>query len=182
MLSQVSLKLYAQKREGEVMKKVIKVLGNLLFVIVVFLLLVGLLTGLSSKSEKVYDVIKFRSYVIVTPSMKPTINPGDMILVKKTDIDKLEKGDIITFNKDNIIATHRIKEINGDSITTKGDNNNLEDTPINKSDVIGRFVFSIPKIGYIISFAISPVGLVTMGSIIVFIFIYDFIFREKKQK
>lgn len=164
------------------MKKVIKVLGNLLFVIVVFLLLVGLLTGLSSKSEKVYDVIKFRSYVIVTPSMKPTINPGDMILVKKTDIDKLEKGDIITFNKDNIVATHRIEEIDGDSITTKGDNNNLEDTPINKSDVIGRFVFSIPKIGYIISFAISPVGLVTMGSIIVFIFIYDFIFREKKQK
>ena len=49
MLSKVSLKLYAQKREGEVMKKVIKVLGNLLFVIVVFLLLVGLLTGLSSK-------------------------------------------------------------------------------------------------------------------------------------
>ena len=164
------------------MKKVIKVLGNLLFVIVVFLLLVGLLTGLSSKSEKVYDVIKFRSYIIVTPSMKPTINPGDMILVKKTDIDKLEKGDIITFNKDNIVATHRIEEIDGDSITTKGDNNNLEDTPINKSDVIGRFVFSIPKIGYIISFAISPVGLVTMGSIIVFIFIYDFIFREKKQK
>ena len=114
--------------------------------------------------------------------MKPTINPGDMILVKKTDIDKLEKGDIITFNKDNIVATHRIEEIDGDSITTKGDNNNLEDTPINKSDVIGRFVFSIPKIGYIISFAISPVGLVTMGSIIVFIFIYDFIFREKKQK
>lgn len=182
MLSKVSLKLYAQKREGEVMKKVIKVLGNLLFVIVVFLLLVGLLTGLSSKSEKVYDVIKFRSYIIVTPSMKPTINPGDMILVKKTDIDKLEKGDIITFNKDNIVATHRIEEIDGDSITTKGDNNNLEDTPINKSDVIGRFVFSIPKIGYIISFAISPVGLVTMGSIIVFIFIYDFIFREKKQK
>lgn len=182
MLSQVSLKLYAQKREGEVMKKVIKVLGNLLFVIVVFLLLVGLLTGLSSKSEKVYDVIKFRSYIIVTPSMKPTINPGDMILVKKTDIDKLEKGDIITFNIDNIVATHRIEEIDGDSITTKGDNNNLEDTPINKSDVIGRFVFSIPKIGYIISFAISPVGLVTMGSIIVFIFIYDFIFREKKQK
>ena len=106
MLSQVSLKLYAQKREGEVMKKVIKVLGNLLFVI-----LVGLLTGLSSKSEKVYDVIKFRSYIIVTPSMKPTINPGDMILVKKTDIDKLEKGDIITFNKDNIVATHRIEEI-----------------------------------------------------------------------
>ena len=169
-------------REGEVMKKVIKVLGNLLFVIVVFSLLVGLLTGLSSKSEKVYDVIKFRSYIIVTPSMKPTINPGDMILVKKTDIDKLEKGDIITFNKDNIVATHRIEEIDGDSIITKGDNNNLEDTPINKSDVIGKFMFSIPKIGYIISFAISPVGLVTMGSIIVFIFIYDFIFREKKQK
>ena len=164
------------------MKKVIKVLGNLLFVIVVFSLLVGLLTGLSSKSEKVYDVIKFRSYVIVTPSMKPTINPGDMILVKKTDIDKLERGDIITFNKDNIVATHRIEEIDGDSIITKGDNNNLEDTPINKSDVIGKFMFSIPKIGYIISFAISPVGLVTMGSIIVFIFIYDFIFREKKQK
>ncbi|WP_162148678.1 signal peptidase I [Clostridium bornimense] len=164
------------------MKKVIKVFGNLLFIIAVFILLIGLMTSLSSKSEKVYDVIKYRSYVIVTPSMKPTINPGDMIFVKKTDADKLEKGDIITFNKDNIVATHRIEEISDDSIITKGDNNNLEDTPINKSDVIGKFVFSIPKIGYIISFAISPIGLVTMGSIIVFIFIYDFIFREKKQK
>ncbi|CDM67311.1 Hypothetical protein CM240_0132 [Clostridium bornimense] len=182
MLSLVQFSLYTQIREGEVMKKVIKVFGNLLFIIAVFILLIGLMTSLSSKSEKVYDVIKYRSYVIVTPSMKPTINPGDMIFVKKTDADKLEKGDIITFNKDNIVATHRIEEISDDSIITKGDNNNLEDTPINKSDVIGKFVFSIPKIGYIISFAISPIGLVTMGSIIVFIFIYDFIFREKKQK
>ena len=161
------------------MKKGIKILGNLIFVIAVALLLIGLATSLSSKSDKIYSVIKYRSYVIVTPSMKPKINPGDFILVKKTDVDKLKEGDIITFTKDNMVATHRIKEINGDSITTKGDNNNLEDTPINKNDVIGEFAFSIPKIGYIISFAISKVGLVTIAAIIIFIFIYDFIFREK---
>lgn len=164
------------------MKKFFNRLGNILFIFAILLLVIGLLGSVSSKSDKIYDFVKFRSYIIVSPSMEPTINAGDMIFVKKVNVDKLEEGDIISFNKENIVATHRIINIDGDTVTTKGDNNNLEDTPIKKSDVIGKYSFRIPKIGYVFSFAISPVGLVTIGSIIIFIFIYDFIFREKKEK
>ena len=114
--------------------------------------------------------------------MKPTIDAGDLIFIKKVDINNLKKGDIISFKNDDIIATHRIVDIDDKKVVTKGDNNNIEDYPTDKSDIIGKFIFAIPKIGYVISYAMSPVGMVTIALVITFIFIYDFIFREKKSK
>lgn len=101
----------------------------------------------------------FRVYpsVVLTGSMEPDIKPGDMILINKitdeNDINKLKPGDIITFHRDDIIITHRIKEIvtdeNGNiSFRTKGDNNSVMDTRlVEPGEVIGKYVGVIPKIG-----------------------------------
>jgi len=64
-----------------------------------------------------------------------------------------EVGDVIIFEantKHPII--HRIISINGNTIQTKGDNNDgqlpIEKT-INKNDLVGKAVFRIPKLGWI---------------------------------
>lgn len=164
------------------MKKFFKILGNIVFVLIMIFIVVGIVGNLSGKSDKLYNIVRYRTYVIVSPSMKPTIDAGDLIFIKKVDINNLKKGDIISFKNDDIIATHRIVDIDDKKVVTKGDNNNIEDYPTDKSDIIGKFIFAIPKIGYVISYAMSPVGMVTIALVITFIFIYDFIFREKKSK
>jgi signal peptidase len=96
--------------------------------------------------------------VIVTGSMKPLISPGDVVVAKQfykqEEIEALEVGDIILFQRDNIIISHRIiqklKDDKGNiSFQTKGDNNSGADTRIVLvSEVKGEYLTVIPKIGY----------------------------------
>ena len=77
------------------MKKFLRVLGNIIFALIIILMTIGLMGNLSAKSDKVYNIIKYRTYIIVSPSMKPTINPGDLIFVRKVNVDKIKEGDTL---------------------------------------------------------------------------------------
>lgn len=92
------------------------------------------------------DMATINGYValeVISGSMEPTINIGDIIIVD-TKIKKFKKDDIISFyDKDGSFITHRIVSINGKKFITKGDNNNTEDEAIDISKVIGKFVFKI---------------------------------------
>lgn len=96
--------------------------------------------------------------VILTGSMKPSIQPGDVILIKRfqeeKEIYQLKKGDIINFNREEINITHRIEEIFHDeagnlSFQTKGDNNKSSDQAlISPNDINGIVINVVPKIGF----------------------------------
>lgn len=113
----------------------------------------------------------FGAYVIVSPSMVPTIKINDAIVVKRVKDKDLEIGDIITFSSSDpnyvgLTVTHRIvgKQLSqtGDYVyRTKGDNNYLEDSALVKgSDVYGKVIFKIPKLGYIQKFLTTPFGFI----------------------
>ena len=64
-------------------KDVFKKLCNFLCILFFIALFIGLAGNISSKFDKVYDLIKFKSYVILSDSMKPAMDPGDVIFIKK---------------------------------------------------------------------------------------------------
>ena len=110
----------------------------------------------------------FGFYIIVTPSMVPTINVNDIIVVKRINNDRYNIGDIISFsssdiNYNGLTITHRIvdkKKISyGNSVyTTKGDNNYLNDSSkVLTNSIYGKVLFKIPKMGYIRSVFSSPI-------------------------
>lgn len=92
--------------------------------------------------------------VIVTGSMKPMINPGDVILIKKTtDINEVQIGDVIQFKREGIMISHRITEIiTKDGVPnyrTRGDNNNVEDSQlVSPEQLKGEVIKVVPKIGW----------------------------------
>lgn len=105
----------------------------------------------------------FRYYTVLTDSMVPEFRSGDMVFVKLTDADKIEKGDIITFNPSSgseAYLTHRvtdkITDYEGTGVTcfrTKGDANDSEDSfLIDEGRVIGTVQFHLPKLGLIMRF------------------------------
>ncbi len=92
------------------------------------------------------------------------IKRGDMIFVRKMDIDELKEGDIITFSIGEDYITHRIKEIqieNGvvTGFITKGDANNTTDGIIPIENVYGKYFKRIPGLGDFAIFIQSPVGI-----------------------
>ena len=100
------------------------------------------------------------AYIIVTPSMVPTINVEDAIVVMRKEPEELKVKDIITFTSSDprysgLTITHRIVGIekmdNGELyFRTKGDNNNVEDSSlVPASNVYGKVILKIPLVGYI---------------------------------
>ena len=111
----------------------------------------------------------FSTYVIVSPSMVPTIKINDAIIIKRVDNDGYKVGDIITFksndiNYQDLMVTHRI--VNKENIsyknskyTTKGDNNiNIDPNSVQTNAIHGRVLLKIPKVGYIKEFFSNPVN------------------------
>jgi signal peptidase len=112
-------------------------------------------------------VIGFQVFTILSGSMEPTYQVGSLIYVKDVDPYKLEVGDPITFmlNEDTV-ATHRIVEIVPDQedstvirFRTKGDANNAVDSSlVHYKNVIGKPIFTIPKLGFVANFIQHPPG------------------------
>ncbi len=91
--------------------------------------------------------------VIVSGSMKPSIEVGDILILKKTRPEEIKTGDVIQFwRSERITVTHRVLEVVKESKTpyfvTRGDANNTIDDPVPFPAVRGKVVAKIPKIGW----------------------------------
>ena len=114
----------------------------------------------------------YSAYVIVSPSMVPTINVNDGVVVQRVDKQgNLNIGDIITFSSKDIrysglTITHRIvgKQTiqNGNLVyRTKGDNNKSEDSSlVSFGDIYGKVLFKVPSVGILYKFITNPFGFI----------------------
>lgn len=131
------------------------------FVSAVFLVGIVLLAVVivSSNSSVFFG---YKSFVVLSGSMEPSIRIGDLVVVHQ-QIEYLPH-DVITFNSENgHIVTHRVVSNNGGSIVTKGDANRTEDDGlIEPRSIIGRVVFSVPQAGRLVGYAKSPFGILLL--------------------
>ncbi len=96
-------------------------------------------------------------FTVVGDSMSPQFDAGDLVIIKKVDIDAIDVDDIIAFNKDGLIVTHRVTEIANEVFFTQGDNNNLsDDFKITYSNIMGKYIFKIPNGDTILHIIKSP--------------------------
>lgn len=116
--------------------KVLKTLGQVvLFVILIFFILLNILS-MNNKS-----LFGFRIYRVISGSMQPALQIGDVIIIKKAN--SYAEKDIITYDNGLTTITHRIKSINGDEIITEGDANDAPDKSITKDRILGKYFFRI---------------------------------------
>ena len=94
--------------------------------------------------------------VIYSGSMRPAMDVGDVAILSEVPINEIQEGDIIQYRIANstIPVVHRVYDITGEDDTkvfiTKGDANNAPDSdPILAEQVMGKTVFTIPKLGWI---------------------------------
>lgn len=166
--------------------KTIRILKNTATVMVVLAMIFAfLIAGIRIFGVQVFGVL--------TGSMEPAYPTGSLIYVKKVDTEDLRVNDVITFSiSPNVIATHRIVEIVPDEANpaivryrTKGDaNNDVDASLVSANNIIGKAMFSIPRMGYFASYIQQPPGIyvaiLVCGLMIAFVFYTDSL--ENKQK
>lgn len=101
----------------------------------------------------------YEMYFVRSESMTPNINLGDVVVVGPVSIG-ISPGSIITFElSDKQRVTHRVVEVKGNQLTTKGDAMQHNDPfSVSLSQVKGIYLFKIPLIGYLTSFIRTKLG------------------------
>ena len=136
-------------------------------------------------------ILGYQVYTVLSGSMEPEYTVGDLLYVKKVDVNSIEVGDPITFilNEDLVVATHRVVRVDAENqrFYTKGDANEIEDSePVHFNNVIGVPKFSIPKFGYVSDFMQNPPGMyVTIAAgvvLILLVFLPDMIGKKKEDE
>ena len=175
-----------KKNRQKKTKKIFKIIVLPIFaIIILFIIYTAYLEYI--KKENDINLFGFRIYMVMTGSMEPTYNIGDMIIIRETKIEDIKVNDVITYtieDEKNTI-THRISEIieqDGEKVyITKGDNNNSNDTDsVSYNQIRGVVLFKISKMGTIITSLLTGTGIITIIILIISFYMHDIRKEEKR--
>ena len=90
-----------------------KLVMILLYIIIIPIIIYNLTLMIKShiNPTEIPDFFGFKSFVIISESMEPTIMTGDAILAKEVKQEELKVKDIISFQDGDSINTYRIVQI-----------------------------------------------------------------------
>jgi len=164
------------------LEKLLRIIFNLLTVLMVFIVIIIAYNffQIGIFNKKYSNFFGYTFFEVTTGSMSGTIEIDDLVVVKITK--DIKQDDIITFEEKNNLITHRVIKIDGNKLVTKGDANNAEDEPIEKSVIVGKVIKILPKFGIWVK-VLSDVKVI--ASIIVTIILFGLAIsneKEKKQK
>ena len=160
------------KEKTSAAHKALTIVGIILCVILVPILLINLTLIAKSylNKDEVPNISGTTPLIVLTDSMYPIIESGDLIICKGAEAEEIQVGDIIAFfdpaGNGTTIVTHRVIEVveeNGQlAWRTKGDNNNTEDRlPVTADKLVAVYEGTrIPGFGNVALFMQSTPGLI----------------------
>lgn len=156
------------------MKKALHIAGNILTVLIlIFAICMTAFTIISVRTlGGNANILGYKPYIVLSDSMRDTFQVGDISVSKAVDPATLEPGDIVTFTSidpDHYgeVITHKIREITTyegqPAFVTYGTTTGEDDAyPAPFDQVVGEYVFRVPKLGYFFQFLKTPAGYVTV--------------------
>ncbi|PKK95893.1 MAG: signal peptidase I [Tenericutes bacterium HGW-Tenericutes-4] len=149
------------KKQSKVFKTIDKIIS---FILIAFIVIAGfssLFFTYHKAQNKIVNIFGYSVYYVVTGSMEPYLEVGDVLLIKKTAAENIDEQDIITYQTTQGVLsgnfiTHRVIKKNyvGENIVfvTKGDANSVADTEIiTEQKIKGVFVRKIAIIKFLMS-------------------------------
>lgn len=130
--------------------------------------------------------------VYPTPSMVPTLEVGDLVVVESVPVSSLHIGEVIVFGEPlggactDVDIVHRIVNITSQGLYTQGDNrltNPVHDDfdPVPLSCVKGVVVFALPYLGQISQAFPPPLNYILVAIIIIVIFMMEVLSGGRKE-
>jgi signal peptidase I len=164
-----------------------KVSRAVTYAVLILLIVAGASYVINSRvgGIQVYDVYP-------TPSMVPTLEVGDLVVVQSVPVTSLHAGEVIVFGEPSngvctsIDIVHRIVNITSQGIYTQGDNRLTnpqpdEFDPVTTSCVRGVVLFALPYLGRISEAFPPPLNYILVAIIIIVIFMIELLSGGRKN-
>lgn len=106
--------------------------------------------------------------VVMSGSMQPALNVDDLVFV--TRAADVQVGDVVVYQQGDALVIHRVVALDGASVTTQGDANNIPDAPVALDSVKGKLVGRIAGAGALVRAAQTPAvaGAVVAAVVLIF--------------
>ncbi|MFA5629030.1 MAG: signal peptidase I [Dehalococcoidales bacterium] len=146
-----------------------------IFTWIISIILALTVTGLAF----IYFSPNHNMYMVKSESMVPALNLGDVIVTGPVGgflSGGVGPGSIVTYRHGSELVTHRVVSVEDGAYTIKGDAVKDSETIVG-SQIVGAYIFKIPKLGYLVNFMRTKLGwyLVVIVPAIIFV---GLIFRE----
>lgn len=184
----------SNEQKPTIIHKVLTVVGTILCIILIPVLTINVTLIIKSLTNS-QDVPKVGGYcpmIVLTDSMYPVIQSGDLIICRTIEPENVQESDIISFfdpaGNGTSIVTHRVLEVvrEGDTLCyrTKGDANNAEDAKlVPQENLVGVYKTRIPGAGDVAMFMQTTQGLIICVILPIVLFIcYDVIRRRTYER
>lgn len=126
--------------------KIVKKVGNFIIFGILIILLVQVMYSKWIRKDCVVKIGPYAILIVLTESMEPTIQQGEMILIQEKQTYELE--DIVTYlNTDGMLITHRILQMDENNFIAKGDKNQVEDESLSCKAIQGKVIYHSGGIG-----------------------------------
>ena len=181
-------------KKNSPIQTVMTVLGTVLCVILIPILIlnISLIVRSFTNPDDVPRIGKWLPLVVLTDSMYPEIESGDLIICEVVDAEDVKVRDVIAFfdpaGNGTSVVTHRVIDIfekDGQIyFTTQGDANNTADQkPVPGNKLVGLYNSRIGGLGHVIMFMQTTEGLLLCVVLPIILLIgYDMIRRKKFDK
>lgn len=181
-------------KSSSVRHRVLTVIGTILCIILFPILVINCtLIVKSFTSDEVPNVAGTLPLIVLTDSMYPVIESGDLIICHTAEPEEIQLGDVIAFfdpaGNGTTIVTHRVLEVTEQygqiAWRTKGDNNNTEDRLLVTAEkLVATYTDTrIPGAGNVALFMQTTHGLILCVVLpIVLLVGYDMIRRKLYEK
>ena len=137
--------------------KILKIIGNIMYVIVfVLILLILIIALLQRTSNNEVTLGGYRIFVVATGSMVPKYNVGDVLISREIEPSEIKVGDTVVYKGEaggfkGKFVTHQVEKISKQEdgtykYITKGLSNIEEDPEISQNQVYGKIIYKIQSL------------------------------------
>jgi signal peptidase len=120
----------------------------------------------------------FGMSVVLSGSMEPALMVNDLVFICETK--EIKPGNVIVYERDGELIIHRVLYVDGTTVLTKGDANNVADEPFDISMVKGKMLGYLPGIGAIVRAIKTPFG--TVALLFAAVLLVELSFRREKKQ
>lgn len=128
-------------------------------------------------------------FSVISGSMTPEIPVGSLVVSVPTESNNIHPGDVISYvaNEDLDVITHRVVSFDAqtNSFITQGDANDAPDSPVLAANVVGVSKFTVPHLGYALSYLSTTsgkvVGITAIAAVVLLAFMVETLRRKKSS-
>lgn len=168
-------------KENKILRFIVGFVKTIITLVLILMLAVILVQRFSSNN---FSVGGIRVFTIISNSMLPYYEPGDILILKEENPSNIKIGDNVTYmgkkgQVKGLVVTHKVvdrREEDGKYyFTTQGTNNEVADPEIDESQIYGKVIYKTVLLSVLCKIMLKPAGYYILFMLVALVISYQIV-------